>query len=156
MTTEAARSPFRVALAALLLVAALGLLAHTFAPRYAAGMWATAPRAMILPRAVLLVWAALAGAVLLAEWRGGAAAAAGELRPVLRLGGLLLVAAVALPWLGFALVVTPLVPAVLLVLGERRPVVLLLATALLGPGLWALFHHVLLIRLPSVLPGGLL
>ena len=155
-SVEGRRSALRLLVAGLLLGVALALLAHSYAPRYAAGMYATAPNAMVLPRVLLALWAGMAAVVLVAEWRAAPARPAGDLRPVLWLGGSLLLAAVALPHVGFAVMVTPLVGLSLVAMGERRPFVLLLATALLGPALWFLFHHVLLIRLPSILRGGLL
>ncbi|MGB3553263.1 MAG: tripartite tricarboxylate transporter TctB family protein [Jannaschia sp.] len=150
------RSPLRVGLAAGLLGLALILLVHTYADRYTGGMWATAPNAMALPRALLSVWAGLAGVVLVAEWRGRVIASADDIRAVLWIAALLVAGAALLPWIGFLMAITPVVAGCLLALGERRPLVLILATAFLGPGVWALFHHALLIRLPSVLPGGLL
>ena len=149
-------SRFRVALPLALVALASGLLAHAFDARYATGIFATAPNAMALPKVLLALWAGLALAILVAEWRAEAAPASGDPRPVLWLGAMLVGAALLLPVTGFAIVVTPLVLGSLVAMGERRPIVLLAATALLGPGLWALFHHVLLIRLPSILPGGLL
>ena len=149
-------SAFRLAVAALLLLAALVLLLHSYAPRYAAGMYATAPNAMVLPRVLLVLWAGMAAAVLVAEWRATPDRPKGDVAPVLWLGAFFLVAAITLPFVGFAIMITPLMAAGLVVMGERHPLVLLAATALLGPGLWFLFHHVLLIRLPSIVPGGLL
>ncbi|WP_308917842.1 tripartite tricarboxylate transporter TctB family protein [Jannaschia sp. LMIT008] len=155
-TGTAARSPFRLGLALLLAAAALALLAHAFAPRYATGIFATAPNAMVLPKVLLALWGGMALALVAVEWRGTGPVAAGRWATVLWLGAILVGAALLLPVAGFALTVTPVVFASLLAMGERRPLVLLVATAVLGPGLWALFHHVLLIRLPSILPGGLL
>ena len=143
-----------LALAAALAAAGAALLAHSFAARYSTGVIASAPNAMTLPRALLGLWVALALAVAVAELRARKGEVSDPVRPALWLGGLLLLAAVLLPVAGFALAITPLVAASLVVLGERRPLPLLLATALLGPGLWYLFHHVLLIRLPSIVPGG--
>ena len=148
------RAAYPLILAVALAAAGAALLAHSFAARYSTGVIASAPNAMTLPRTLLGLWVALALAVAAAELRARTGGRADLVRPALWLGGLLLLAAVLLPVAGFALTVTPLVAACLVALGERRPVPLLFATALLGPGLWYLFHHVFLIRLPSIMPGG--
>lgn len=150
------RPLFRLAVAALLTAAAVALLVHTFDPRYASGMFATAPNAMVLPRVLLILWAGLALAGLVVDWRNPEASGRDGLSVAILLCGVMGTGAVALPAIGFAATVTLLVAAALIAMGERRIPVLLLATAVLGPGLWALFHHLLQIRLPSVLPGGLM
>ncbi|TFL16050.1 tripartite tricarboxylate transporter TctB family protein [Jannaschia formosa] len=150
------RPLWRFAVAALLLAAAAVLLIHSFDPRYSRGMYETAPRAMILPRGLLIAWGGMAAAAMAAEWLRPAPSDRDGTGTALWLAGVFLAGAIALPFAGFALTIAPVTFAALVVLGERRPLVLLAATALLGPGLWALFHHVLLIRLPSILPGGLL
>lgn len=140
-----------------LVLAAAALLHHSFAPRYARGMFATAPNAMVLPRVLLATIGLLACAVLVNEWRAPSGPAAGAQSAALRAWGLaaaLTVAALALPHTGFAIMITALIPVCLLLTGERRPFVLLAVTAVTGPGLWYLFHHVLLIRLPSIVSGG--
>lgn len=45
--------------AVVLLTTAVGMLAHSFAPRYVGGLFATAPNAMVLPRGLLLLWAGM-------------------------------------------------------------------------------------------------
>lgn len=152
----ASRPLFRPAVAASLAAVAVALLIHTFDDRYSSGMFATAPNAMVLPRGLLILWAGLAIATLVADLRRPTASGRDGISTALWLCVILLASAAALPAIGFAATVTPLVPAALVAMGERRVLVLLLATTLLGPGLWLLFHHVLLIRLPSILPGGLM
>ena len=144
----------RALLALALVVAAAGLLFHSTQPRYHSGVYATAPNAMVLPQVLLALWIALGLASLALDLRAPPASERRAYRPALLVGAGLLAMAVALPHAGFVLTVTPLVLASLVALGERRPLPLLAATVLLGPGLWYLFHHVLLIRLPSVATGG--
>ena len=143
------------ALVTLALVAlATGLLVHSTAPRYHTGIAASAPNAMVLPQVLLVLWIGLGLAALVGDLRASRRVDGGRLRPALLLAAALLATAVLLPRVGFLIVITPLVPACLVALGERRPVPLVGATLLLGPGLWYLFHHQLLIRLPSVATGG--
>lgn len=136
-----------------MLSGAVVLYRHSLEPRYATGMFATAPNAMMLPRVLLAVIGGLALAVLVMEWRRPMPAAAPAGR-VWMLAAAFAAAAVALPHTGFAIMITALMLASLLVMGERRPLVLLAVTAATGPALWYLFHHVLLIRLPSIVSGG--
>ncbi len=142
------------ALPALALLVGAGVLYwHSLDPRYSAGMFATAPNAMVLPRVLLGGIAVLAAAVLVMEW-GRPLATHTDARRAWMLAAAFAAAALALPFTGFAIMVTALMVVCLLVMGERRPLVLLTVTAITGPGLWYLFHHVLLIRLPSVISGG--
>jgi hypothetical protein len=53
------RPLWRMVVAVVLLTTAVGMLAHSFAPRYVGGLFATAPNAMVLPRGLLLLWAGM-------------------------------------------------------------------------------------------------
>ena len=57
---------------------------------------------------------------------------------------------------GYLIPVSVGLAVILVLLGERRPLIFATAWLVLGPGLWFLLHHVLQIRLPSFLSGGLL
>jgi hypothetical protein len=57
---------------------------------------------------------------------------------------------------GYLIPVSVGLAVLLFLLRERRPLIFAAAWLVLGPGLWFLLHHVLQIRLPSFLSGGLL
>lgn len=57
-------------------------------------------------------------------------------------------------FLGYLIPVTLGLGAMLLCLGERQPLRFALTLLILGPGLWALFHHGLGLRLPLLISGG--
>ncbi|HSJ96887.1 MAG TPA: tripartite tricarboxylate transporter TctB family protein [Myxococcota bacterium] len=145
----------RAAVSGALAAAGLALYAHTYHEKYHTGFAASDPNAMILPRALLALLVALGA---LAAWR--------DLRvpdalppPAPRMATLLLPAALLagsalVAYVGFLLAVAPLIAVALYALGERRWGAILATTAVVGVGFWYLFHHVLLIRLPSVMSGG--
>lgn len=150
------RPLYRLAVASILLATAIILMWHSFDGRYARGMFATAPNAMILPRGLLAIWMTLTVAAFVVDWVRPKTAAGDGLSAAIWLSGIFLAGAIALPHIGFAAMTTPVIGAGLIAMGERRVLPWLVATATLGPGLWFLFHHILSIRLPSVLPGGML
>ena len=61
---------------------------------------------------------------------------------------------VSLPVLGYAVAVTLGLGGLLWILGERDPLRFAVTLILLGPGLWAVFHHLLGLRLPLLVSGG--
>lgn len=112
---------------------------------------------MRLPRILLGIWAALGLACASrVMFRGGTTESGSlQLHRLLAFGAVLLAIAVALPFLGYLLTVTIGLAVLLCLLGERHPVRFGAALLLLGPGLWALFHHVLGLRLPLLMSGGM-
>ena len=136
-----------------LLAGAVALFHHSLDPRYSTGMFATAPNAMVLPRVLLGVIAVLSLAGLAMEWRRPLTVPPSAGRAWL-LCAAFAAAALLLPHTGFAIMITGLILVILPIMGERRPLVVLAVTAICGPGLWYLFHHVFLIRLPSIVSGG--
>lgn len=144
----------RVAVSGALVAAGIALYVHTYHEKYHTGFAASDPNAMILPRALLAMLIALGA---LAAWRDLRTAVASQ--PDSRaatfiLPAALLVASALVAYVGFVLAVAPLIAVALFALGERRWTALLATTAIVGVGFWYLFHHVLLIRLPSVASGG--
>ncbi|MEL7979219.1 hypothetical protein AAG584_04205 [Vreelandella titanicae] len=67
-----------------------------------------------------------------------------------------LIAAIAVASLGFLIPSLPLVALTLWMFRLRRPLPLAVGTLVIAGGLWFLFHHVLLIRLPTLLNSGAL
>ena len=142
--------------AALLLAGLLAGLLASAGLAVSQGNLASVGDPLLLPGILIVCWVALAGLILWRESRR----TAGTTDPdpgrtwsvilVCLLGG----AAVA-PF-GMLLAVAFTTPAVLWLCGERSFWRLLGVATALGPGLWFLFHHVFLIRLPSLLSGGLL
>lgn len=61
-----------------------------------------------------------------------------------------------IPTLGFLIAITTSLPLLLVLMGTRGKWRVIVATAILGPTIWFVFHHVLLLRLPSIVPGGML
>ncbi|ATI41568.1 hypothetical protein CBW24_05835 [Pacificitalea manganoxidans] len=115
---------------------------------------------MRLPRILLVLWTVLAlacaGRAALVPAASGTApstARAGAGR-VTAFAVVLLMTAVSLPLLGYLLPVTIGLAILLWLLGERSPVRFAVALLLLGPGLWAVFHHGLGMRLPLLISGG--
>lgn len=145
----------RAAVSGALALSALALYAHTYHEKYHTGFAASDPNAMILPRALLGLIVALGA---FAAWRDLRSAEA--LPPpaprvaTLLLPAVLLVGSALVAYLGFLLAVAPLLAVTLYGLGERRWGAILATTAVVGVGFWYLFHHVLLIRLPSIMSGG--
>ncbi|MCB8840397.1 tripartite tricarboxylate transporter TctB family protein [Aurantimonas sp. VKM B-3413] len=118
-----------------------------------------------LPRILLFAWVGLGLADLVRQLfagRGRAEVAdggvAGETAQsgVLGVMALALLLAVAIVFAGYLVPVLVVLPLLLYATGTRSPFAFLLSFLVLGPGLWFLFQHVLEIRLPSLLPGGLL
>lgn len=156
MSAEARRGTQirRVAVSGALVAAGIALYVHTYHEKYHTGFAASDPNAMILPRALLAMLIALGA---LAAWRDLRTAVASQpdsRAATLILSAALLVASALVAYVGFVLAVAPLIAVALFALGERRWTALLATTAIVGVGFWYLFHHVLLIRLPSVASGG--
>jgi hypothetical protein len=145
----------RAAVSGALAAAGLALYAHTYHEKYHTGFAASDPNSMILPRALLGLLVVLGA---FAAWRDLRSADA--LPPpaprvaTLFLPAALLVGSALVAYAGFLLAVAPLIAVALYALGERRWGAILATTAIVGVGFWYLFHHVLLIRLPSVMSGG--
>lgn len=118
--------------------------------------WNGPADAMLMPRVVLAIWCAMALALVIVEALRHAPAPRPSLSPLPLLMGAVLVAAVTMDTLGFLLPALVLVALTLWLFRVRRPLSLLVGTALIGGGLWFLFHHVLLIRLPALLNSGVI
>lgn len=118
--------------------------------------WQGPSDAMLVPRFVLTIWCATALVVLIGELVRRAPTARIQRSPLPWLMVAVLVAAIATASLGFLIPILPLVALTLWLFRVRQPVWLALGTLLLGGGLWFLFHHVLLIRLPTLLASGLI
>lgn len=69
--------------------------------------------------------------------------------------GVLFLVALSLPYLGYLFSVTVGLALLLLLLRETSPARFTFALLLLGPGFWALFHHILGLRLPLMVSGGM-
>ncbi|MEQ3625410.1 MAG: tripartite tricarboxylate transporter TctB family protein [Celeribacter sp.] len=114
---------------------------------------------MRLPRILLVLWAGLAVACaaraafvpMAAPTSRTARVGAGR---VTTFAAVLLLTAVSLPLLGYLLPITIGLAILLWLLGERSPLRFTVALLLLGPGLWAVFHHGLGMRLPLLISGG--
>ncbi|MBP0618029.1 tripartite tricarboxylate transporter TctB family protein [Jiella mangrovi] len=63
--------------------------------------------------------------------------------------------AIAIVFLGYLVPIVIALPLLLYLTGTRAPVAFAASFLLLGPGLWLLFHHLLGIRLPILMSGGL-
>ncbi|MBD3625268.1 MAG: tripartite tricarboxylate transporter TctB family protein [Rhodobacteraceae bacterium] len=140
-----------------LLAPGLGLLAYSYAGASGGGINAASTDSpMQLPRLLLGAWILL-GLLVLAQALHTPQPRAENVSGsrVWPLIALTTVMAAALPALGYLIPVSMGLGLLLIVLGERRPLRGLLAFAILGPGLWYLFHHALGIRLPAFLSGGL-
>lgn len=118
--------------------------------------WQGPGDAMLVPRIVLTIWCVVALLVLIGELVRQAPPGKMELSPLPLLMAAVLVAAVATASLGFLIPTLPLVALTLWLFRIRRPMPLLLGTVVIGGGLWFLFHHVLLIRLPALLTNGVI
>ena len=116
--------------------------------------WAGPSDAMLVPRVVLSVWCLVALLIVVAEAARGVPAVTPSFSPLPLLMAAVLVAALAMKHIGFLLPSLPLIALTLWLFRVRRPLSLILATILIAGGLWFLFHHVLLIRLPSLLTSG--
>lgn len=108
---------------------------------------------LLLPGILIGLWIALAGLIL---WREAARAPAREAgaRKALAVIAASLASAALIAPIGMFLALALATPLVLWLCGERTAWRLIAVSAALGPGLWFLFHHVFLIRLPSLLSGG--
>lgn len=118
--------------------------------------WQGPSDAMLMPRIVLTLWCAAALVVLVSELiqKAPIKRVQPSLLPLLMAA--VLIAAIATASLGFLISVLPLVALTLWLFNVRKPLWLGLGTLVLGGGLWFLFHHVLLIRLPTLLTSGVL
>lgn len=118
--------------------------------------WQGPAGAMLVPRIVLTIWCVVAFAVLMVEVVRRTPVERISLSPLPLLMVMTLVAAIATASLGFLIPILPLMALTLWLFRIRRPLPLLLGTLVIGGGLWFLFHHVLLIRLPAMLTNGLI
>ena len=115
-----------------------------------------------LPRILLFAWVGLGIADLLRQFLAMRAADAPPEadepgKPaVLTVMALSLVLAISIVFGGYLLPILICLPLILFMTGTRSPLALALAFLVLGPGLWFLFHHLLQIRLPVLLSGGVL
>lgn len=149
----------RAAFSGAVFVCTIALYFSTYSDQYKIGFATSDPNAMVLPRIVLSALAIFLLIDTINETRK--ALLASSPKTEIRAGtywlmmGMIAVTA-AMPYTGFVLCVTPLVAAVVFFLGERRWLYILLTVFIAGVGFWFFFHHVLLIRLPSIISGGLL
>ncbi|MCG7599675.1 tripartite tricarboxylate transporter TctB family protein [Halomonas sp. McH1-25] len=118
--------------------------------------WNGPDGAMLVPRVVLAIWCAMALSLVIVEALRRAPPLKPSLSPLPLLMGAVLVAAVTVDTLGFLLPALVLVALTLWLFRVRRPLPLLVGTVLIGGGLWFLFHHVLLIRLPAMMNSGVI
>ncbi|WP_299260720.1 tripartite tricarboxylate transporter TctB family protein [uncultured Kushneria sp.] len=118
--------------------------------------WQGPSDAMLVPRFVLAIWCAAALVVLIGELIRRAPMPSAPRSPLPLLMAAVLIAAIATASLGFLIPVLPLVALTLWLFRVRQPLWIALGTLILGGGLWFLFHHVLLIRLPTLLTSGLI
>ncbi|MGM8850634.1 tripartite tricarboxylate transporter TctB family protein [Salinicola halophyticus] len=117
--------------------------------------WQGPDSAMLVPRIVLTIWCVMALAILIGELVRRVPVKNVTLSPLPLLMAAVLIAAIATASLGFLIPALPLVALTLWLFRIRRPLPLLVGTIVIGGGLWFLFHHVLLIRLPALLTSGL-
>ena len=150
------KRPAEVIVAIGLIAVAVAMVASSFATDGGVNA-ASSDSPMRLPRILLGIWIALGlacaiRAALFPEPSGDM-----QLQPsrILPFVGLVAVMVLLLPMLGYLVSVTLGLAGLLWILGERNPLRGGLALLLLGPGLWFLFHHVLGLRLPVLLSGGL-
>ncbi|WP_447555442.1 tripartite tricarboxylate transporter TctB family protein [Vreelandella sp. EE22] len=118
--------------------------------------WQGPNDAMLVPRIVLILWCAAALVVLIGELIQKVPIQRVRPSPLPLLMAAVLVAAIATASLGFLIPILPLVALTLWLFNVRKPLWLGVGTLVLGVGLWFLFHHVLLIRLPTLLTSGVL
>lgn len=117
--------------------------------------WQGPADAMLVPRIVLTIWCVVTLAVLIGEVVRCVPLENVTLSPLPLLMAAVLIAAIAMASLGFLIPTLPLIGLTLWLFRIRRPLPLILGTLVIGGGLWFLFHHVLLIRLPALLTSGL-
>lgn len=112
---------------------------------------------MQLPRILLVIWIVLGifCALYAAFWARAAGPDRYFVGRVVLFGGILLALATGILFLGYLVPMTISVAALLWCLGERQMLRFGLTLLLLGPGIWLLFHHVLGLRLPVLMSGGL-
>ncbi|MGN7870654.1 tripartite tricarboxylate transporter TctB family protein [Paracoccus sp. 22332] len=146
------------AISGVALLAALGLLVITLQDKRAQVNIAAADAPADLPLILLGLWALLSAIIFIRSLMPGQyedIAPLGLMRqaPIVLI---LTVTILAMLSFGYLIPVSVGLALVLWLLGERRPLAFGLTWLVLGPGLWALLHHILQIRLPSLLSGGLL
>ncbi|NIC05652.1 hypothetical protein HBJ55_09460 [Halomonas sp. DX6] len=118
--------------------------------------WSGPSDAMLVPRIVLTLWSGVALAITLVELSRVTGTGSWPLSTLPVLMGAVLIAAIAVASLGFLLASLPLVALTLWLFRLHRPLPMALGTLVIAGGLWFLFHHVLLIRLPTLLTSGAL
>ncbi|MGP9807817.1 tripartite tricarboxylate transporter TctB family protein [Halomonas sp. AOP12-C2-37] len=116
--------------------------------------WQGPADAMLMPRIVLALWCTVALFVLIGEVVSQLSVETMTFSPLLLLMAAVLTSAIATAWLGFVISALPVVALTLWLFRIRRPLPLVLGTLVIAGGLWFLFHHVLLIRLPAMLTSG--
>jgi len=115
-----------------------------------------------LPRILLMIWVGLGIVDLFRLSFTSAAEKKGEDdaelpgTAILGVMVLALVLAIAIVFAGYLVPVLIILPLLLYLTGTRTPFAFVLSYLLMGPALWFLFHHLLGIRLPILLSGGLL
>lgn len=138
---------------ATLAILGAGLFVHTYTDAYAGAEIVGMSSPLIYPRVMLVAWVLLAVLGLIDSVARAPELAEDEPergRVLLTLVAIAIVVATTLSmrWIGFA----PSMAAAMLTLGflmgYRRPVMLPLASIGFAFGIWYLFHHLLLIRLP--------
>lgn len=118
--------------------------------------WGGPPDAMLVPRIVLSLWCGVALVITIVEFWRASGMGNWSLSPLPVLMVAILVAAIAVAGLGFLIPALPLVALTLWMFRLHRPLSLAVGTLVIAGGLWFLFHHVLLIRLPTLLNSGAL
>lgn len=140
------------------LLVALGLIVMTLQDEQAQVNIAAADAPTDLPLILLGLWVLLSAIILIRSLMPGQytdAVALGLTRqaPIVTV---LAVTILAMLSFGYLIPMSVGLALVLWLLGERRPLAFGLTWLVLGPGLWVLLHHILQIRLPSLLSGALL
>ena len=145
-----------------LLLAGAVLLYSDIGDNSGGGNIAAAHRSFSLPVALLVIWIGLAALLLVQSLVRLKAPSSGRLEtPPMESVKLIaaiiitLATAVGTVYFGYLVPVTIGISAFLLAIGEYNPMRLTFGIFLFGPGLWFLFHHVLLIRLPSLISAEL-
>lgn len=145
----------RVAFCGALMLGGIGVFFSTFDTVYQTGFAASDSNAMVLPRILLIILVGLTAITCFTETsRPRDASHKSVGLKTSWVAGLFVLATAIMPYTGFVLCIAPLIAMVTYALGETRWHVIAGIAGVVGIGFWYLFHHILLIRLPSIASGG--
>ncbi|WP_136065127.1 tripartite tricarboxylate transporter TctB family protein [Modicisalibacter radicis] len=116
--------------------------------------WSGPGSSMAVPRATLSLWCFIALLITINELRRNIRIDSAMPVKVKMLMITVLVASLVIYYVGFLIVSAIIVPVILWLFKVRSPLHIALGTLLVGTGIWFVFHHVLLIRLPTLLESG--